>query len=279
MNRLPASVDREVQFCVSGAVTIHPTAAIASNVMLRANPGSTLIIGAGAVLGQGCVLHACDGTLELGAEVTLGNHVLVVGHGHIQSSACIGTATTLMGQIDVDQGTIVPPHSLLGAPDAALMPPLDSPDGNAGGDRTPENSVDNRADSRNGSSSSQGADVSSSGDKPSSENGHAGFTPPRSGASSFIWSAQRPGHQTNPANSSADSPEKTSQSGTVAPASDGGGQDSGNSGSIESSEQSPQSDSPQSDSPQTDTPSPSPVVYGQASVQRLISVMFPHRTL
>ncbi len=104
------------QFCVSGDVTIHPTAVIASGVLLQADPESHIIIGAGACLGMGTVLHAHQGTLEVGAEVTIGAGVLIVGEGKIGASACIGAASTIWNH-SIDRGAIVPPLSLLGAPD------------------------------------------------------------------------------------------------------------------------------------------------------------------
>lgn len=103
-------------FCVSGDVTIHPTAVIASGVLLQADPESRIMIGAGVCLGMGTVLHAHQGTLEVEAEVTIGAGVLIIGEGKIGASACIGAASTLWNH-SIDRGAIVPPLSLLGTPD------------------------------------------------------------------------------------------------------------------------------------------------------------------
>jgi len=103
-------------FCVSGDVTIHPTAVIASGVLLQADPEARIIIGAGVCLGLGTVIHAHQGTLEVEAEVTIGAGVLIIGAGKIGSSACIGAASTLWNH-SIAHGEIVPPLSLLGASD------------------------------------------------------------------------------------------------------------------------------------------------------------------
>jgi carbon dioxide concentrating mechanism protein CcmN len=102
-------------FCVSGDVTIHPTAVIASGVLLQADPEASIIIGAGVCLGLGTVIHAHQGTLEVEAEATVGAGVLMIGAGKIGASACIGSASTLWNH-SIARGEIVPPLSLLGAP-------------------------------------------------------------------------------------------------------------------------------------------------------------------
>jgi carbon dioxide concentrating mechanism protein CcmN len=116
------------QFCISGDVTIHPTAVIASGVLLQADPESHIIIGAGTCLGMGTILHAHQGTLEVDAEVTIGAGVLIVGAGKIGASACIGAASTIWNH-SVDRGAIVPPLSLLGIPNpqATTTTPEPSP--------------------------------------------------------------------------------------------------------------------------------------------------------
>ncbi|WP_416672171.1 transferase [Egbenema bharatensis] len=98
---------------VSGNVVIHPSAAIAPSVMLQADPGSQLLIGAGVCIGAGCILHAHQGTLEVGAGATLGSGVLIVGQGKIGANACIGAMTTIMDS-SVLPGENLPPGSLIG---------------------------------------------------------------------------------------------------------------------------------------------------------------------
>lgn len=118
---------------ISGDVIVHPSAAIAPGVLLQADPGCRLIVAGGVCIGQGSVLHAHQGWLEIEAGVTLGSGVLVVGQGKIGANACIGALTTIInGSVEPNQ--IVPPGSLLGEtgrsvslPPAASPPPPPSP--------------------------------------------------------------------------------------------------------------------------------------------------------
>lgn len=104
----------DLHFYVSGPVTIHPDATIASDVFLQADPNSHLIIGPRASIGPNSILHAFQGTLEIGSDVTIGTKVLVVGTGVIRSGACVGAFSTLMFQIDVQEQSVIPPRSLMG---------------------------------------------------------------------------------------------------------------------------------------------------------------------
>lgn len=109
---LPALIHDNHIF-VSGHVVIHPTAAIAPSVMLQADPGSQLVVGEGVCIGVGCILHAHQGALEVGAGATLGSGVLIVGQGKIGANACIGAMTTIIDS-SVLAGEILPPGSLIG---------------------------------------------------------------------------------------------------------------------------------------------------------------------
>ena len=104
----------ELRFYVSGNVTVHPDASIASNVLLQADPDSHLIIGARVAIGPGSILHAVQGTLSIGDDVTIGTQVLLIGTGSIGNGACIGAFSTVLSQIKVDKQGIVPPRSLIG---------------------------------------------------------------------------------------------------------------------------------------------------------------------
>ncbi|WAL62297.1 LbetaH domain-containing protein [Thermocoleostomius sinensis] len=107
------AVIRDAHFCISGSVTIDPSAAIAPNVLLQADPGSKLIVAANVCVGMGCVLHAYQGTLELEAGVTLGSGVLIIGHGRIGVNACVGPMSTIINS-SVLPHQMVPPGSLIG---------------------------------------------------------------------------------------------------------------------------------------------------------------------
>jgi carbon dioxide concentrating mechanism protein CcmN len=120
---------------VSGNVTIDPSAAIATSVMLQADPGCQLIIAAGVSIGSGCVLHAHQGILEIGIGATLGSGVLIVGKGKIGANACVGSMATLINS-SIAPGYAVPPGAVIGdlsrqttatAPQTPPTPPATEP--------------------------------------------------------------------------------------------------------------------------------------------------------
>jgi carbon dioxide concentrating mechanism protein CcmN len=97
---------------ISGDVTVHPTANIGNGVLLHADPGSQLIIGVGACVGAGCVIHAHTGTLFIGDGVILGMGTLVFGTTQVGERACIGADSSLI-DVSIAPNTVVPPNSLL----------------------------------------------------------------------------------------------------------------------------------------------------------------------
>jgi carbon dioxide concentrating mechanism protein CcmN len=109
----PLQLSSNSQILMSGDVVVNEGAAIAPGVILQAEPGSRISIAAGACIGLGVILHAREGTLEIGAGVILGAGVLVVGAGKIGTSACIGAGTTLINPC-IDQMQIMPAGSLIG---------------------------------------------------------------------------------------------------------------------------------------------------------------------
>ena len=109
----PLQLSSNSQILMSGDVVVNEGAAIAPGVILQAEPGSRISIAAGACIGLGVILHAREGTLEIGAGVILGAGVLVVGAGTIGTSACIGAGTTLINPC-IDQLQIMPAGSLIG---------------------------------------------------------------------------------------------------------------------------------------------------------------------
>lgn len=100
-------------FCVSGNVTIHPSAVIAPGVLLQADPESQVIIAAGACIGMGAILHAHQGTIEVEEGANIGAGVLIVGKGKIGANACIGSATTILNS-SIGWGEVVAPASVVG---------------------------------------------------------------------------------------------------------------------------------------------------------------------
>ncbi len=104
--------DYDCKFYVAGRVSLHATAIIADGVLLQADPGCRLIVGAGACVGTGSILHASQGILEIGADVTIGDHVLIVGSGQIGANACVGSHSTVIGE-SLQAGAVLSSHSLV----------------------------------------------------------------------------------------------------------------------------------------------------------------------
>jgi carbon dioxide concentrating mechanism protein CcmN len=100
-------------FYISGDVTIQEGAAIAPGVLLQADPNSRVIIKTGACIGFGAILHAHQGTVEVGEGANVGAEVLLVGSVKIGAHACIGAATTILNST-IELGRVVPPNSLIG---------------------------------------------------------------------------------------------------------------------------------------------------------------------
>ncbi|WP_448561311.1 hypothetical protein [Trichothermofontia sp.] len=103
----------ELATYLSGDVVIHRDAVIAPGVVMLADPGSRILIGAGVCIGLGAILHAHGGDLTIEAGVTLGAGVLVVGSGSIGANTCVGATTTVFNT-SIACGQLIPPASLLG---------------------------------------------------------------------------------------------------------------------------------------------------------------------
>ena len=272
MNRSPLSLTNEVRFCVSGTVTIHPTAAIASNVILRANPGSRLIIGPGVVIGKGCVLHAYQGSLVLEAEVTLGSQVILAGHGTVGKGACVGSMATLMTTIGVSEGASIPPRSLIGAPEPHVLPP-------------PGSSPQSRASTAPAPSMSAPVSGSAVSPTPSPESIPTSTVSPPSPIAPRPVAPQSPNASMPPLGTAA--PQTHSPDlGASRNGSDAGipqGQSSGKSDRIGASMDEADKNGVANEMAHHETangmPSTHTVVYGKASVHRLMTMMFPYRTL
>jgi len=99
--------------CIDGEVSIDPSAVVAPGVVLIANPQSQIVIGAGACIGMGVVLHADGGSLRVEEGAILGAGVLMVGSGTIGARACVGPVSTVFN-CSVKSEEVVAPGSLLG---------------------------------------------------------------------------------------------------------------------------------------------------------------------
>lgn len=111
---------------VCGDVVIDETAAIASGVLIQADQGSSINIGAGVCIGMGAVIHAQGGTLEIGAGANLGAGVLVYGSSKIGEGACIGASSSIVRAV-IAKGAIVPPCSLISGLDQTAVEKEASP--------------------------------------------------------------------------------------------------------------------------------------------------------
>jgi carbon dioxide concentrating mechanism protein CcmN len=108
---------------MSGDVTIQDGAAIAPGVLLQADRDGRIVIRSGACIGVGAVLHAHQGTVEVGEGANVGAEVLLIGQVSIGANACIGSATTILNSA-IAAGEVVPPGSLIGdnsRPEEALQ--------------------------------------------------------------------------------------------------------------------------------------------------------------
>jgi carbon dioxide concentrating mechanism protein CcmN len=117
---------------ICGDVIIHPSAAIAAGVILKAAPNSRIVIGEGVCLGMGTILNASQGIIEVENGAVLGAGVLIIGEGKIGHHACIGTATTIFNA-SVEPMQVITGSSLIGdvsrkeiENDGHLEPEIDS---------------------------------------------------------------------------------------------------------------------------------------------------------
>jgi carbon dioxide concentrating mechanism protein CcmN len=108
------SVARElVPAQYAGNITIDPSAIVAPGVVLLAEGTNRIAIGAGVCIGAGSIVRATGGNLTIGAGVCIGREVVIIGTGSISRDACIGAGTTTIDP-QIEEGAVVPPHSLLG---------------------------------------------------------------------------------------------------------------------------------------------------------------------
>ena len=248
----------DTHFILSGDVTLHPGTAIAPGVVLQADPGSRIIIEAGVCIGMGSVLHAYQGTVHLEQGVILGLQVLVVGAGRVGQNACLGSGVTIFA-CDVAAGSVVPAGTLLGqmgrqaVAQAGASPFISSPTAlpQAVG-QVVEQIVEHTV------SETQFRSVTLTDRELSAD--------PWEDESSDAESSLRSHHpstgSTPPKPSSELSPEPSKANASASNASENGATGGG-------------SDAPSSQL--TSQPTMQTPVYGQASLDRLMGMLFPHR--
>lgn len=113
MHLPPLPLSSNYYIYTEGEVSIDPSAAIGSGVILRAATDSKIIIGAGVCIGTGSILTASQGILEVEAGANLGAGVLVVGKGKIGTNSCVGALTTIWNA-SIEPWQAVAPGSLIG---------------------------------------------------------------------------------------------------------------------------------------------------------------------
>ena len=114
MNYLPPpqpTLNKDIR--ISGDVEVHPTASLASGVILQAAPDSKIIVGADVCIGMGAIINAYQGTVEIDSGAILGSGVLIVGTSKIGSNSCVGTSCTIF-QSNVASMAIIEPGSIIG---------------------------------------------------------------------------------------------------------------------------------------------------------------------
>jgi carbon dioxide concentrating mechanism protein CcmN len=107
---------------IHGDVIIHPSAVLAPGIIIQAAINSTIVIGAGVCLGMGSILQVSEGILEIEAGANLGAGFLMVGQGKIGANACIGSATTVFN-CSVAPGQVIPSGSILGDNSRQMVEP------------------------------------------------------------------------------------------------------------------------------------------------------------
>lgn len=111
-----------------GDVTVDPSAVIGIGVILQAAPHCRIIIGAGACLGMGTIINACEGTIEIEPGAVLGAGVLMVGQGKIGANASVGSVTTIFNA-SIEPMKVLAAGSVMGEIQAqAVFPPKNQPD-------------------------------------------------------------------------------------------------------------------------------------------------------
>ncbi|MEH2064663.1 MAG: transferase [Nostoc sp.] len=242
----PLRLSNNFDSYISGEVTIHPSAVLAPGVILLAAVNSKIIIGPGVCIGMGSILQVHEGILEVETGANLGAGFLMVGKGKIGANACIGSATTVFNY-SVEPGEVVAPGSILGdtsrqiAQTKQLEPSTDNP--------TSTNTPPPKEEA-NGLGGVKEKVISSTSFSAS------GFLDLKHRSISFFKSSTTPESQSPPVEEPANDAESKVESAAQA------------------------SEEHHSDSNELATESPKSFgtqIYGQGSISRLLTTLFPHR--
>jgi carbon dioxide concentrating mechanism protein CcmN len=104
----PLQAVHNAELYQTGDVTVDPSAVIGLGVILRASPKGRIVIRAGACLGMGTIINACEGTIEIESGAVLGPGVLMVGQGKVGANASVGAVSTIFN-------ASIPPMQVLAA--------------------------------------------------------------------------------------------------------------------------------------------------------------------
>jgi carbon dioxide concentrating mechanism protein CcmN len=234
---------------IHGNVIIHPSAVIAPGVILQAATNSTIVIGAGVCLGMGSILQVSEGILEIEAGANLGAGFLMVGEGKIGANACIGSATTVFN-CSVAPGQVIPPGAILGDTSRQMVvPPAVQP-------KSTNSQPENPAESAKNLESPH-----FQGEKP--EKGEKSISSTQLSVAAFLEFK----HQSTPVSQPSPTPKSQSppESETAVV---------GDSTPVETSL--PESTETSESELQTHNIFGTQI-YGQGSINRLLSTLFPHR--
>lgn len=104
----PLQAVHNAELYQTGDVTVDPSAVIGLGVILQASPNGRIVIRAGACLGMGTIVNACEGTIEIESGAVLGPGVLMVGQGKVGANASVGAVSTIFN-------ASIPPMQVLAA--------------------------------------------------------------------------------------------------------------------------------------------------------------------
>ncbi|MBH8556362.1 transferase [Nostocaceae cyanobacterium CENA357] len=241
----PLRLSNNFDSYISGEVIIHPSAVLAPGVILQAAVNSKIVIGPGVCIGMGSILQVDTGTLEVEAGANLGAGFLMVGKGKIGTNACIGSATTVLNY-SVAPGVVIPPGSLLGDTSRKI-------DDQTQLEPSPDNAVSNNVEKQKQQ------------DNSAEENEDKVVSSTNLSASAFLEFKQRFFHSAN------SSPNSQSQSPPVESSAN-------SSGATEEASTNPSLQNSESNEPPTESPNNfGNQIYGQGSINRLLTTLFPHR--
>lgn len=299
---------------ISGDVIIHNSAVLAPGVIIRATGDSKIMIGAGVCIGMGTILQVETGILEIGNGANLGAGVLIIGAGIIGENACIGAATTIYNSF-VLPTQIIPPGSMLGNTGRQYtLTPASEPEATTTGNNTGNQNISNQNTSNhslgNQSSEHHSPDNQNSSHQNSNHRNPRNyyFAPQKTAIPEQlpdVWDdgdGHQPPQSTTPVGNQVGL-KRSPSPGEQSPPTD---QSKLEQSELGIAQEQPNPDNPNAETPNTKTtdsplpiteselssPNPTPnqtvvsevvsetfgtQIYGQTSVQRLLTTLFPHR--